>query len=320
MEKIQVLLATYNGSKYIREQINSILNNFQYLQDYDCGIIISDDNSTDNTVNIINECFHDNEKVRLLSASRKGGVKNNFTYLIEHADADFLFFCDQDDLWLPEKLRIFMDAFNKNTNEKNTPLLVHSDLCVTDSLLSPIHKSMFEYQKINKHPSFANLIVSNSITGCVLGINRALLNIIKEKNINESIMHDWYIGLVASCFGRLIFIPKSLILYRQHSNNQVGAKEFSFSEIFNFTKVTKIKQSIYLTKMQAELFLNDFNDTLESKEKQLLVSYIKSFDSNFFLRFNLFFNKGIRKYGFVRNSVFFIFYVVFAKLINAKNK
>lgn len=309
MQKIQVLLATYNGAKYITEQINSVLLNFKKIPEYDCSILISDDNSTDQTVNLIKSEFGNNSEVRIISTERKGGVRNNFTYLIKNSDADYIFFCDQDDLWLPEKLRIFLDEFLRHASINNRPLLIHSDLCVSDSTLSPIHTSMFKYQKLNNNPSFSNLIVSNSITGCVLGINKALVNILKESSINQSIMHDWYIGLIASCFGKVVYIPKSLILYRQHENNQVGAKKFTFADVFNFSKIDGIKKSIKLTKEQANLFLSDFGMKLDKSNYRILEDYISSFEKSFVQRCTIFFKHKLYKHGAIRNSIFFVFFV-----------
>lgn len=315
MKKIQVLLATYNGSKYVIDQINSILMNFKWVSEYNCSILISDDSSSDETIQLIKNNFSNIPGVNIISTSRKGGVRNNFTFLINYADGDFIFFCDQDDLWLPSKLRVFMDEFNQRSALNNEPMLIHSDLCVTDSILSPIHTSMFEYQKLNKAPSFSNMIVSNSITGCVLGINKRLLNILKKSSINKSIMHDWYIGIIASSFGEIIYIPKSLILYRQHENNQVGAKKFSFYEMLSLEKIQNIKQSIWLTKAQAELFLSDFDGQLDKNNEKILKAYISSFDRNILSRCLTFFKYGFYKYGFARNIVFFIFFVFFAGAI-----
>lgn len=319
MKKIQVLLATYNGSKYVIDQINSIIMNFKWVPEYDCSILISDDSSSDETIELVKNNFLDNPYVHIISTSRKGGVRNNFTFLINHAYGDFIFFCDQDDLWLPSKIRVFMDEFSKCSSLENKPLLIHSDLCVTDSILSPIHTSMFEYQKLNKEPSFSNLIVSNSITGCVLAINKPLLDLLKKSSISESIMHDWYIGLIASSFGKIVFIPKSLILYRQHENNQVGAKKFSFSEMLSLVKIKKIKHSIWLTKKQAEIFLSDFEGLLDKNIEKTLKEYISSFDKSLFSRSLIFFKYEIYKYGFVRNVVFFIFFVFFAKSIKEQD-
>ncbi|MGL5899883.1 MAG: glycosyltransferase family 2 protein [Lactobacillaceae bacterium] len=322
-KKIQVLLATYNGSQFLKEQITSVLENFNSIDDCDCSLLISDDGSSDITVDIINGFCEFDDRIVFLDGSRKGGVKNNFNFLIKNADADYIFFCDQDDFWLPNKLTIFLEKFSE-IGKSETPLLLHSDLCVVDIDLSPIHASMFKYQRINKKPSFSRLLVSNSITGCVMAINHALLSMVKESSVSTSIMHDWYIGLIASSFGEIHFIPKSLILYRQHGNNQVGAKKFSSKNIINGGIFAKAIRSIDATKHQAKIFYDDFRHCKSNSQVMLSGDYYSSFNKNFIFRLYLFLFKGIKKFGVLRNFLFFLLYVFFAnsslfkKIINQK--
>ncbi|CAM3712991.1 glycosyltransferase family 2 protein [Rahnella victoriana] len=308
MKNIDVLLATYCGEKFVKEQIVSVLKNFERVPQYNARIIISDDGSTDNTINIINESFWRDKRVIIANDKRLGGVKHNFNFLINNTDADYVFFCDQDDVWLPEKISTFMAAFSAESNDK-IPLLVHSDLCVTDGELNPIHPSMFEYQKINKTPSFENIVVSNSITGCVAAINKPLLSLIQHSRVSESIMHDWYAGLIAAAFGRIVFIPQSLILYRQHGSNQVGAQKFTLRKIFDPSFYMKTFHSIKLTRLQAIVFLDDFSQTLDTHKHKALESYISSFDKGFLLRLRMCFFRGFTKYGASRTCAFIFFYV-----------
>ncbi|WP_373386360.1 glycosyltransferase family 2 protein [Raoultella ornithinolytica] len=314
MKKIEVLLATYNGEKFVREQIYSVLNNFDKISGYECKILVSDDKSTDKTVQIIKSLQEQEPRILFLDGEKKGGVRSNFYYLLEHADADYVFFCDQDDLWLPDKISVFLERFKSEEVSYNGPILVHSDLCVADANLSPINVSMFDYQKINKNPSFVELIVSNSVTGCVMACNRELIEGVKKSQIQNSIMHDWYIGLYASAFGRIFFIEKSFILYRQHGGNQVGAKSFLIKDIFNLKglrgKVKNASDSVIKTKKQAELFFSDFNEKLDKANKDILNSYISSFEEGqFFKRLKLFLFKDVNKKGLLRNIVFFFIYV-----------
>lgn len=314
MKKIEVILASYNGSMYIKEQIVSILMNFDLLDNYECKLLISDDASTDSTIDIVKNMQDKDSRIMLLDANRKGGVKKNFNTLIRNTSADYVFFSDQDDLWLPGKLSIFMEKFKKIENEFNGPVLIHSDLSVADKDLSPISVSMFDYQNLNKNPDLTQIMVSNSITGCVMACNKNLMDIVKKSNIDDSIMHDWYIGFCAAAFGVICFIDKPLILYRQHGNNQVGAKAFNIINLFNAgdikDKVNKTRNSIYLTKLQTILFLNDFSDVLDYEKKDLLIKYVESFDKGVLARGRLFFFKKVRKTGFIRNVFYFLFYVL----------
>ncbi len=313
MTKIDVLLATYNGEKYVKEQISSVLNNFDKLKNSECTILISDDGSTDNTVDIIKRMSEEDPRILFLDGNKKGWVKYNFNYLIQHTDADYVFFCDQDDLWLPNKMHIFMDRFNIEEVNFNGPILVHSDLCVADNNLSPINVSMFDYQMINKSPNLAELLVSNSVTGCVMACNKKLIDGIKLSQISNSIMHDWYIALYASSFGVISFVDKALILYRQHGGNQVGAKSFSLKDVIKFSgikdKLVNARRSVLNTRDQSALFISDFGDKLSMEKKIILESYINSFNGGVLNRMNLFFYKRVRKTSFLRNLVFFLIYV-----------
>lgn len=314
MMKIDVLLATYNGSKFVKEQITSVLTNFDKLSGFDCRLLISDDGSTDDTITIINELEQVDSRIILIDNEKKGGVRQNFNYLINNCDADYAFFCDQDDLWLPNKMSIFLDRFFLVEKDYSGPVLVHSDLCVADKNLSPVNISMFEYQKINKMPSFTELIVSNSVTGCVMACNRTLISEIKRSCISNSIMHDWYIGIYAAAYGRISFIDNSLILYRQHGGNQVGAKSFSTKDILNIIglkdKLSTARISVKKTHEQAKLFFNDFGKDLEPIKRKDLQDYIDSFDKNLLCRAKLFFQRGFRKTGRLRNFIFFLVYIL----------
>ncbi|WP_337264288.1 MULTISPECIES: glycosyltransferase family 2 protein [unclassified Serratia (in: enterobacteria)] len=314
MKKIEVILATYNGSNYVKEQVCSILSNFDKLTSFDCKLLISDDGSTDSTGEIIESIKISDNRVSFIDKEKKGGVKANFSFLINKSNADYVFFSDQDDLWLPDKMSIFIEKFSETESNFNGPILIHSDLCVADKNLSPINRSMFKYQNLNKAPSFSQLLVSNSITGCVMACNRELITIIKGSKIKDSIMHDWYIGLCAAAFGKIVFIDKPLILYRQHGGNQVGAKSFALSDLIKIGnikgKVTEIQESIIRTKKQAELFFSEFSSELSDSKKRLVETYINSFGNSIRYRADLFFNKKFNKNGKLRNLFFFIFYVL----------
>ncbi|MFE8047703.1 glycosyltransferase family 2 protein [Brenneria goodwinii] len=314
MKKIDVLLATYNGGEYIEEQINSVLLNFDRLKFYDCNLIISDDCSSDNTVDLINFFCKKDARVIFTNNDKKGGVRENFEFLISITSADYVFFCDQDDFWLPRKMEVFINKFLEIGENGNKPILIHSDLCVSDKYLSPVDSSMFRYQNINKSPTFPEIIASNSVTGCVMACNKRLIELAKMGNIRNAIMHDWYMAMIAMALGHLYFIDRSLILYRQHGNNQVGAKSFGLKELFIIKniikKYEKAKFSVTATRNQACLFLNDYMGLLNDDKKTLLKTFSSRETTSLINRFSLFFRKGIRKKGILRNVVFFYIYVV----------
>lgn len=314
MKKIDVLLATYNGGEYIQEQIISVLLNFDRLNSFDCNLVISDDCSSDNTVDLIKKICEKDSRVIFTNSDKKGGVRENFEFLIGLTKADYIFFCDQDDFWLPNKMDIFIKKFLEIEEGNNKPVLIHSDLCVSDKNLSPIDCSMFRYQNINKHPTFSEIMASNSVTGCVMACNKRLIELAKIGHIRDTIMHDWYMAMIAIAFGHLYFIDHSLILYRQHDNNQVGAKSFKLKEILNIKKITqryeKGKSSVTATRNQAQLFLNDYMELLNEEKRSLLRNFSSPKTTSIINRFSIFFRNGVRKKGILRNLVFFYIYVI----------
>lgn len=310
MKKIDVILASYNGQKYIGEQIKSILNNFDKIDGYECRLLVSDDASSDGTCAIINEI--QDERVCLLDGNRKGGVKLNFGFLINHTDADYIFFSDQDDVWLPNKIESFMRVFEES--DSRTPLLVHSDLQVVDQNLNTTSDSMFSSQNIYTEPTLGQLLVSNSVTGCVMAINNSLLGLVKGKNLAETIMHDWYLALVAKCLGEVKFLNTATILYRQHGGNQVGSIARSGRDYFSIQKiiafVKKSKCSINETRKQAIHLLAEYGPLLKQDERKFIEEYVRSFSRWAVLkRTKLFLSKQVEKKGTARNLIFFFLYV-----------
>ncbi|GAA3884336.1 glycosyltransferase family 2 protein [Gibbsiella dentisursi] len=310
MKKIDIILASYNGEQYINAQINSILQNFDNIEGYECRLIISDDASVDETCAIITKI--QDKRVFLLDNSRKGGVKLNFSFLINNSNADYIFFSDQDDIWLPNKLELFIRQFEVVGETK--PLLIHSDLKIVDRDLNVISDSMFSSQNIYSEPTLGQLLVSNSVTGCVMAMNKLLLSKVKNKNFSATVMHDWYIALVAKCLGEIIFLNSSTILYRQHGGNQVGSIERKLHDYFSVRKIIqfikKSKKSIEETKIQAVHFLDEFGSQINNEERQFIEEYIKSFSTWAIIsRVKLFFSARIGKKGIARNLIFFFLYV-----------
>lgn len=260
-DKIAILMATYNGENYLEEQIKSILQ--QTYSNWE--LYIHDDGSEDNTVNIINEYSCKNpKKIHVIKGVKTGSAKSNFFYLMRNVDAPYVMFCDQDDIWLKEKIQTtyqFMLETEKYTG-KNTPVLVFSDLKIVDKNLNTIADRMSTYQKLNtKNTQFKNFLIQNVVTGNTTILNNACLKKSLEINdITDVIMHDWWCSLVAAYFGTIAYVDKPLVLYRQHKNNSIGAKaitnmRYIMSKMF---KLSEIRESLSLTRKQALAFVNTY--------------------------------------------------------------
>ena len=241
--KIYILMATYNGEKYLSKQLDSLL-----VQTYgNWKLYIHDDNSSDKTVEIIKE-YQNRYPERIVFFDdnvSSGTAKENFTYLLKCIDDkfDYLMFCDQDDVWLDDKVELTLaKMLEVEKKYPQTDVLIHSDLKVVDADLNIISDSMFEYQNldIKNQESLEKISMQNIVTGCTMMINKDLYQDAKEIP-KEAMMHDWWIAIVALKKGGVIkFLDKSTILYRQHGANSVGSKKVNLS--YYLLRLLKIKE------------------------------------------------------------------------------
>ncbi|MEH6571148.1 MAG: glycosyltransferase family 2 protein [Halioglobus sp.] len=225
--RICILLATYNGEKYLSEQLLSLQN--QTLQDW--TLIVRDDGSTDGTVELVANLAANDTRITLLVPDGAGGLgaAQNFGKLMEaglQTDAQIFFFCDQDDVWEAVKLERQVLDFPGHGGEVS-PLLVHSDLSVVDEDLVPIHPSLADHMALDASPDrpLNCLLTRNFVTGCATACNRRLLE--QATPIpNAAIMHDWWLALIAASSGAIRYINEPLVKYRQHEANTIGATGF----------------------------------------------------------------------------------------------
>jgi len=224
---IFILLGTYNGETYLSEQIESVRE--QTWQNW--KLFIRDDGSDDGTNRLLNTYQQKDSRIqRVVDNKGNLGTIGNYNELCRIAlknDADTIFFCDQDDVWLPDKVETHVQAIQdiESQNATDCPILVHSDLSVVDSHLKHIHKSFLAYhgvRNVYKEP-LCTLLAQNYITACASAFNRALLKLATPIP-EEALMHDWWMALCAAACGQIGFIEKPLTFYRQHSDNTIGAK------------------------------------------------------------------------------------------------
>lgn len=269
---ITVLLAVYNGEKYLKEQIESILN--QSVKDI--KIVIRDDGSSDGSSEIISSyCSKYPDKISCIKGAATGAANKNFAKLLKNCDSDYIMLCDQDDVWLPKKIEKTLDAMRKAESDGKKAILVHTDLKVVNQELVEISPSFFKFQKlIQNNVTLPKLLVQNYVTGCTIMINRAL----KEKcgEISDKcIMHDWWLALVAVLFGEIVCIEEATMLYRQHSDNQVGAKA-SYGMAYikrKLSTLNKVKENYNATYVQAAAILERYGDSLYSDQRKALETY-----------------------------------------------
>lgn len=209
-KKISVAMATYNGEKYIKEQLETIL---VQLHDGD-EIVISDDGSIDNTMDII-KSFND-DRIKIISGP-KLGVKKNFENAIKNCKGEYIFLADQDDIWLSGKVELCLEQL-----EKEFLLIVH-DAYIVDSNLESIEESFFKYRGSKK--GVIKNILKNSYIGCCMAFDKKMIPEILPIPDNVE-MHDQWIGILANYKGKVKFLQKQLIKYRRHSDNTSSFKHY----------------------------------------------------------------------------------------------
>ena len=216
VEKVSVAMATYNGEKYIKEQIETILKN---LSDND-ELVISDDGSSDMTVEII-KSFND-KRIKLIDGPKKG-LKQNFNNAIKNTSGDIIFLSDQDDIWMDNKVNIVVECFKLNNY-----ILIQHDAIVVDENDNVLFESFAEHRKV-KTGIIKNLI-KNSYHGCCIAFRKELKKEILP--IPDSIyLHDEWIGLVAELNGKTYFLNEKLMKYRRHSENNSSFKHLAIKEM-----------------------------------------------------------------------------------------
>lgn len=226
--RIIIVLASFNGADFLGKQLDSLIAQTETRWD----LLIRDDGSTDDTLEIIQEYSSKERRIRLLPADGKtvGSALGNFAVLLESAfanGAEYIFCCDQDDVWAPSKLELVLARLQQMEGEGDAPCLVHHDLVVVNAALEPLAGSFVKLMKLQPGDQYnpQRLISRNEVTGCALACNRALLEIALPVP-GQAVMHDWWLAMCAGFFGQLVFMPEKLVKYRQHGKNTIGAKSF----------------------------------------------------------------------------------------------
>lgn len=269
-EKIDILMATYNGEKYLKEQIESILN-----QTYkNIRLIISDDASKDSTPKILEEYRKKDSRIEIYLNKENRGVVKNIEFLLNKVENEFYMLSDQDDVWLPIKVEKSIETLKKQDAD-----LVFGDLRVVDKNLKTMHESFAKYmlleRKINKFINTDRMnYLYNCVTGCTLLSKKEFIkDILPFPAISKYMIHDHWIGLIVSLNGKLAYMPEQYILYRQHGNNEVGTKKVSH-EMTDINEVRKLFINVKIGVFESYVKYNSkFPEKLQKLNKEALEYY-----------------------------------------------
>jgi len=262
MEKVDILLATYNGEQYLREQLDSIMcqtySNFRLL--------ISDDSSSDSTKEILEEYVEKDKRIIVFSQEKNLGVVKNFEFLLKRVENKYFMFSDQDDIWNENKIEKSIKVIEETKSD-----LVYSDLEVVDSSLNVTYSSYWKlkgfYKKIVKYNNFESLYLNNFITGCTMLSKKEFIDeVLPLPNTSKFILHDYWIPLILSQKHKITYIEEPLIKYRQHKNNKVGSKKKT-DELKSIDEIRKL--FIQVKKEHFALFIENEEKFIDEKIKIL---------------------------------------------------
>ncbi|MCC4384127.1 glycosyltransferase family 2 protein [Limosilactobacillus reuteri] len=301
--KTAILMSTFNGEKYLNEQIESLVN--QTYKHW--NLFIRDDGSIDHTIQIIAKWVKRDKRIHYINDDSKGlKPAASFLNLLKEVEADYYFFCDQDDYWKPNKLEVMLNNANGN---QTIPDLVYCSLKCTDKNLIP-EKNDFEnlMGKLNGKSRF----IGNDMPGCVMMINKKLRDVtINSYPGNNVIMHDWWLALIAEVFGNIKFLDKKLIYYRQHSDNSIGAghrggiiRKALHKDVFS-----KQENLVRKTYYQAKEFYSVFHDQLSGDWDDFLGKFVKCGNENHRYRLQFFNNYNLHESSKLRTLAYEYFFV-----------
>ena len=271
-KRIDILMATYNGEKYLVEQLDSIINQTYH----NWNLLIRDDNSTDKTLEIIQNYHKKDKRIKILKDNKGNlGIVRNFEELLKSSESEFIMFSDQDDIWVENKLDMYLKMIEKI---KNKGFMIHSDAILFDKNKSNILKDTFISKKaINR--GLENVFFNYFVQGATILISKEIKNFILPFP-KEVYLHDRYIHLISELFFERIFVNKALIYYRQHGDNQIGAKN----------TIRELLSKRYFDERDRQLIkviYNKYGRVLTDDKKKLIEEYFKITDieKNRFNRF-----------------------------------
>lgn len=276
MTKIDIILPYFNGSKYIKEQLDSILNSD--LEEIDLTVILINDASAIEETEYIKSILP--AKVKYVENENNLGVIRTVEKGLALTSSEYVMLCDQDDVWLKSKIKNTLNFFKKV--EDGCPCLVYTDLMIVDEQLNILHTSMHQYYRHNHKKIKPSLIFHNIVTGCTVMINRKLLDLVLPFP-SQVTMHDHWLALCATFGGKVASLEESTILYRQHGMNQVGTPNKNiFSKLLNY-RVTfpKFKHHLRLKTLMVEELAQRISKRGNEKEAfflQKIVNAIKQRD------------------------------------------
>lgn len=301
---VEIIMAAYNGEKYIKQQIESIMKNtYENIH-----LTIYDDTKEEQTsaamtdiLSLMKEKY--GGKITYKKNAQNKGCTRNFLEGLQASTAEYTMFSDQDDYWNKDKVELTIEKMKQMESKygKETPLVVFTDAIVVDSKLNLIHRSFHRSNHLNTNKlDLAHLLMENKLIGCTMMMNQAL----KDKIIaipENARVHDWWIALVAATFGKIGYLEESTILYRQHEDNVIGNQEYGSYIKKRLASLKSQREVIYSNMKQAEEFLEIYRMFLTKEQKALIGRFANLNKRNWLYRRYAMYRFGYKKSGIPRN-------------------
>lgn len=273
---VDILMATYNGEAFLEEQVQSIIG--QSFTDW--RLLIHDDGSTDNTVNILHRLMQEDDRIQLLEDGIcHFGVARNFIHLVNSSSAQYCMFCDQDDIWLPNKIEEMLGEIKRYSQD--IPQVVYSNAYLWTSQKGIISdKNTLTYPTTLRQTLFLN----TGIQGAAAIFNRKMCDRIGEELCFYA-MHDHVLLLAGICFGEVHYLHKSLMYYRQHENNLTGnapgSKRKKLKLMWQNRNVPLVSREHY---NGLKTFYEHFKESVLADDRQVIEIFLSLSDKNFLVR------------------------------------
>ncbi len=262
-KKVAILLSTYNGEKYLREQIDSIL-----AQTYDnFELIVRDDGSKDSTVEIVKEYMEKSDKEITLMVGKNLGFIKSFFELLKHSDADYFSFADQDDIWLPNKIELAVNSLNKLDDTK--PNMAFSNVDYYDTEMN----FMGNGDSKNKKPSFLNSLYECINQGMTMVINKTARDYIIKNIPEKCFFHDWWTYMICTAFGSVVQYDVVTVKYRRAKTNATVEGQGKITLLVWRIKKLFLGDGMKDIRKQQTIFKNIFYDNLSDENKKILDTF-----------------------------------------------
>ena len=269
---VDILMAVYNGERYLPEQIASL----QAQTHHNWRLLVADDGSSDGTVELLQRLAQEDPRICVLDREVGNlGPCQRFLWLLGKASADYVLFADQDDVWDQTKVETLLDALVLEEEQRGTsePICAFCDAEVVDEHLQTIAPSFLAYEHFDPAGiDLRHLLVNNVAPGCTMILNRALADVLElPDDLSQIIMHDWWVLLTAAALGTVTFVDAPLLKYRQHGGNASGAGGFNVMRYLPL--VRKVAEAHQRCQRQAGAFVQAYSRKLSASDLELCRAY-----------------------------------------------